>query len=204
MPVDRKKSNGKMIPFKPKKKSKPIEVVPVSEIAKKVFSEAEEIPENPFVDVASIFDELIAKERMQHMKLEIIDYSETYYKTIAKKPMTEKRGGKFVQLRNAEKEAEYLVFSPSELSSFHANIIERFCLLKGIDGAYTTVKKDRFEIHDSEWHIVGGGKWTIDDNEKRLILFDNSGVYGKFDSKGLRKKILDSGKLQGYEVKLIG
>ncbi|MBI4690037.1 MAG: hypothetical protein HY754_07190 [Nitrospirae bacterium] len=135
---------------------------------------------------------------------ELIDYSTIFYKTIAKKPMPEKRWGKFIQIKNEGNDTEYLILSPKELSVFHANIVERFCLMKKIAGDYTTRRKDRFEIHDPEWHIVGGGKWAIDDNEKRLVLFDDSGVYGKFDSKGLRKKIMDTDKFLDYEVKIIG
>lgn len=176
-----------IIPFK-HKEYRQIEVIPIHKIAREVFGNLEE-------DVG-------IPEDKSEGGFELIDYSAVFYKTIAKKPMPEKRGGKFIQIRNEE--AEYLVLSPSVLSSFHANIVERFCLLKGIDGSYTTKRKDRFEIHDPEWHIIGGGKWSIDDAEKRLVLSDNSGVYGKFDEKGLRKKILDTGKLIGYEVKIIG
>lgn len=180
-----------IIPFKPKE-VKLIKPFPVHDIAKMVFGNYD-IPEEDESQV----------ERPKGA-FELIDYSTVFYKTIAKKPMPEKRGGKFIQIRNEEKKTEYLVLSPSELSSFHANIVERFCLLKGIEGVYTTKKMDRYEIQDPEWVIVGGGKWSIDDNEKRLVLFDNSGVYGKFDAKGLRKKILDTGKLPGYEITIIG
>ena len=96
------------------------------------------------------------------------------------------------------------MLSPAGLSSFHANIAERFCLLQGIEGEYTTKKMDKYEIYDPEWIIIGGGKWVIDEKEKQLYLFAESLTYGKFDSRGLRKKILADGKLAGYEVKISG
>lgn len=133
----------------------------------------------------------------------MIDYSDIYYKSIVKKPMPLNRGGKFVQLRDEDKSIEYVVLSPGELSSFHANIIERFCLTNDIPGSYTTARKDRFEIHDGDWIIVGGGKWTIDMEKKRLVLFDQSGVYGKFDSKNLRAKMTIS-KFYGYKIIIHG
>ena len=137
------------------------------------------------------------------MEFVLIDYSEVYYKTIAKKPMPVKRGGKFIQIINEGNDAEYLAFSPGELSSFHANIVERFCL-KGIEGSYTTKKRDRFEIRDPEWIIVGGGMWTISDDERRLDLFDQSKVYGKFDPVGLKKKLLSVETLSGYKIQIDG
>ena len=182
----------KIIPFTPKE-CKQIKPIPVHDIAEEVFGDFDTPEEGQ-----------ISQDEQYRGGFELIDYSFFYYKTIAKKPIPEKRGGKFIQIRNEERKTEYLVFSPSELSSFHANIVERFCFLKGIEGVYTTKKMDRYEIQDPEWLIIGGGKWSMDDNEKRLVLFDNSGVYGRFDSNGLRKKILDTGKLQGYEVKIIG
>jgi hypothetical protein len=134
------------------------------------------------------------------MKFKIIDYSDIYFKTISKTDVPSKRGGNFIQIM--DEDTEYLVLSPAGLSSFHANIAERFCLLKGIEGAYTTKRMDKYEIYDPEWIIIGGGKWVIDEKEKRFHLFAESGTYGKFDSRGLRKKILATERLVGYEVKI--
>jgi len=134
------------------------------------------------------------------MKFKIIDYSDIYFKTISKADVPSNRGGKFIQIRNED--AEYLVLSPEGLSSFHANIVGRFCLLNGIEGKYTTKKMDKYEIHDPEWIIVGGGKWVIGEKEKRFHLFAESLAYGKFDLHGLRKKILSTEKLAGFQVKI--
>jgi hypothetical protein len=131
----------------------------------------------------------------------IIDLSEVYFMRIEKTSMPDKRGGKFVQLRNSD--GEYLVFSPKELSSFHANIVERFCMMQKIKGRYTSKRMDCFEIEDQEWEIVGGGKWHIDTKEKKLVLFDTSGMYGKFESKGLKERIRASGNMAEYQIQIL-
>jgi len=108
-----------------------------------------------------------------------------------------KRNGKFVQMRHGE--TEYLVFSPREISPYHADILERFCRERSIDGAYEDGRK-RFSIHDAEWIIQGGGKFEIDETERYIRLYDNSMAYGRFDERGLREKIRQSDMLKDYEV----
>ncbi len=67
------------------------------------------------------------------MTLVFIDYTPLYFTAIARTPVPPVMGGKFVQIRNDE--TEYLVFSPQEFTKYHAGIVERFCLDKGIEGA---------------------------------------------------------------------
>jgi len=134
------------------------------------------------------------------MKFLLFDYSKVYYETISKTTVPSERGGKFIQIRNEDK--EYLVLSPKELSSFHANIVERFCLLKGLEGEYTTKRMDKFEISDPDWDIIGGGKWFVNDKKKWLHLFDVSGVYGKFDHVDLWENLLVSEQFKEYEIRI--
>lgn len=133
-------------------------------------------------------------------KFILIDYSEVFFRTISKSHIPSERGGKFIQIRNEN--TEYLVLSPRELSSFHANIIERFCMLNGLTGEYTTKKMDEYDITDPDWIIIGGGKWFFNDHEKWIHLFDKSGVYGKFDHTGLRDKILSSENFKEYDIRI--
>ncbi|MBI5847172.1 MAG: hypothetical protein HZB31_04360 [Nitrospirae bacterium] len=135
------------------------------------------------------------------MNFMLLDLSEVYFIRIQKTPVPHKRGGKFVQLRNSD--GEYLVFSPKELSSFHANIVERFCLMQKLKGRYTSKRMDSYEIDDPEWEVVGGGKWHIDTREKRLVLFDTSGTYGRFDSNKLKDRIKASGNMAGYQIQIL-
>jgi hypothetical protein len=128
-----------------------------------------------------------------------IDYSGIYYSSVAKTAMPDKLAGKFVQIRNNNK--EYLIFSPKEFTPYHANLVERFCLEKGLSGSYN-IEGKRFDIHDPAWIIVGGGKFEIDKTEKYIRLYDNSMAYGRFDSRGLKEKILLIDKMSDYKVQI--
>ncbi|MDA8240757.1 MAG: hypothetical protein M0Z67_10355 [Nitrospiraceae bacterium] len=131
------------------------------------------------------------------MKTVFIDYSGMYYSGGKKASLPDNRSGKFVQLRKDD--VEYLVFSPSGLTAYHAEIVERFCRDRDIDGVYNTEKK-RFDIHDQTWVVAGGGKFEIDGPGKRLRLYDNSMAYGRFDPRGLRERILQVEALKDYSV----
>lgn len=136
---------------------------------------------------------------VKKMKIAFVDYSERYYSGAAKSTAPHKQDGKFVQLRHDD--TEYLVFSPRGLTSYHADIVERFCREKGIPGVYDAPAK-RFVIHDPAWIIVGGGKFEIDKVEKYILLYDNSMAYGRFDSDGLRERIHKIKKFRDYEVRI--
>ena len=72
----------------------------------------------------------------------LIDYTPFYYTSLAGTPVPAVVAGKFVQIRNGD--TLYLVFSPKELTKYHANIVERFCMDKGIEGSYDAKRR---EIH---------------------------------------------------------
>ena len=122
--------------------------------------------------------------------MKLIDYSQVYYSVLNKQPVPARRKGKFVYLINIASVEEFLILSPIELSKYHATIVERFCQLNAIEGRYTTAKRDYFEIHDSDWTIMGGGYWEIDDTVKTIVLNGCSQAYGSCDLKDLRAKIL--------------
>ena len=74
----------------------------------------------------------------------IIDYTSLYYTSIARTAVPSLVSGKFVQIR---KENElYLVLSPKEMTKYHANIIERFCMDKGIEGSYDILPTSRASL----------------------------------------------------------
>jgi hypothetical protein len=74
-----------------------------------------------------------------------IDYSKLYYTEVARTAVPPVINGKFVQIRTES--TLYLVLSPTEFTKYHANIVERFCLDKGIEGSYDPDKK-RYDIYD--------------------------------------------------------
>jgi hypothetical protein len=127
------------------------------------------------------------------MAFHLIDYSEIWYRYLAKTSLPESRSGKFVQIRNDEE--EYVVLSPSELSKYHANIVGRFCELRGIRGEYNP-KRDYFFVQDSEWEVVGGGFWQLDTMGRTLRLSGASAGYGIFDDENLLK---DIGSLEAWK-----
>ena len=131
------------------------------------------------------------------MKVVSIDYSGIYYEAVAKTSVPDRRSGKFVQIRNND--TEYLVFSPKELTPYHAELVGRFCAEKGLKGSYDDKNKS-FAIHEPDWVVVGGGKFEIDSAEKCIHLYDNSMAYGRFDTNGLRKKIHSISGMSDYTV----
>jgi hypothetical protein len=132
------------------------------------------------------------------MKLIYRDYSRIYYEKIGL-TLPGKTAGKFIQLQHNS--AEYLVFSPKEVSLYHADIVGRFCAERGIPGVYNNTHK-RFDIHDPEWAVIGGGKFAIDRLKKQLRLYDDSMAYGKFNRKGMKEKILSVSTFSGYNVQI--
>jgi hypothetical protein len=133
------------------------------------------------------------------MIMVFIDYTRLYYMAIAKTEVPPVISGKFVQIRNES--TEYLVFSPTEFTKYHANIVERFCLDKGIEGGYDPEGK-RYDIPDRAWIVAGGGKYEIDAHKKTIKLYDNSMAYGKFDIQGLREKIRSQPEFSAFTVRI--
>ena len=126
-----------------------------------------------------------------------VDYSETYYRVICKAQVPSRRDGKFIQLENDE--TEYVVLSPKGLSVFHANIVERFCMLHEIRGHYNA-QVNLFTIDDSGIDIVGGGFWEIDEMKRLLYMFGTSQAYGSFRVTNLKKKVLEVYDMANYEI----
>lgn len=109
----------------------------------------------------------------------------------------DKQSGKFVQIRN--KTMEYLVLGPKETALYHADLVERFCAERGLRGSRTADGK-RFDIHEPQWVVVGGGKFEMERAGKRIRFYDDSMAYGRFDPKRLKEKILKTRALPDYTV----
>jgi hypothetical protein len=133
------------------------------------------------------------------MEFRIIDYSFLHFRG-RKGPAPASREGKFVQLRNGE--VEYLVFSPDAMSTYHANIIARFCHDEKIAGLYRTWRTDDFRFKAAGWKIVGGGYWEVDEDRMRMTLSGTAQPYGKFDPEGLVLKIISLGGMEEYDIEI--
>jgi hypothetical protein len=127
----------------------------------------------------------------------LIDYTTFFYNSFSGTPVPTIVIGKFVQIRNGN--TLYIVFSPKEFTKYHANIVERFCMDKGIEGSYDS-KREKFTIANQAWQIVGGGKFERDANKKTIKLYDNSMAYGKFDATGLKEMLVTLPEFSGYTV----
>jgi hypothetical protein len=126
-----------------------------------------------------------------------VDYSKSFFRSRAKKNIPLKRTGKFVQLRNYD--SEYLVLAPKEMAAYHANIVERFFTEQRIKGAYNK-KRDLYTTKDTEWDIVGGGVWAINEGEKSLAFSGRSIAYGSYDRRGLKDRLSAVKVLSGYQI----
>ena len=131
------------------------------------------------------------------MSFVFIDYTPLFFTAIARTPVPPAADGKFVQIRNGA--TEYLVLSPREFTKYHAGIVERFCLDKGIEGSYDHERK-RYDIADQAWVVGGGGKFEIDRDRMAIRLFDDSMAYGKFDRAGMAEKLLSLPDFAGFTV----
>jgi hypothetical protein len=131
------------------------------------------------------------------MPFNFIDYSPFFYSSVAGTAVPPVTAGKFVQIRNGN--ALFVVLSPKELTKYHANIVERYCMDKGLEGSYDK-RREQFFIHDLAWQIVGGGKFERDDNKKAIKLYDNSMAYGKFDATGMREMLGALPEFSGYAI----
>jgi len=127
----------------------------------------------------------------------LIDYTPFYFTSIAGTKVPPLTSGKFIQIRSGN--TLFLILSPKELTKYHANIVERFCMDKGIEGSYDA-KREKFTITDHEWQIVGGGKFERDADKKAIKLYDNSMAYGKFDATGLKDMLGSLQEFSGYTV----
>jgi len=131
------------------------------------------------------------------MPITFLDYTPFYFTSIAGTPTPSAVTGKFVQVRNGN--TLYLVLSPKELTKYHANIVERFCMDNGIEGSYDS-RREKFTIADRAWQVGGGGKFERDMNKKAIKLYDNSMAYGKFDATGLEEALAALPEFVGYSV----
>ncbi len=128
------------------------------------------------------------------MEFRIVDYSPILFKKIV--PAT--RHGKFLQLVE-DGEVEMLILSPYQLSKYHAQILERYCVLNDIEGRFVKMP-DFFQATGSDIEVIGGGHWKIDDSVRRLVLNGESTMYGAFNKEGLSGKVRALPEYSSYTV----
>jgi len=134
-----------------------------------------------------------------YMTYTLINYIPFYYETIVKARTPSLIMGKFVLMRHEK--ALVLILSPKDFTKYHANIVERFCLDKGLEGNWDAQHKS-YSILDTAWSVAGGGKLALDATRKTIKFFDDSMAYGKFDASLLRNIIASVPDFQGYAIKI--
>jgi len=132
--------------------------------------------------------------------MKFIDFSDLYFRSIAKAALPACRRGKFVHMEYGDD--EYLVLSPVEFHVYHAMIVERFCSLHGIEGQYDRAKH-AFNLYDAECAVLGGGVWLMDDERRIFRISGVSQVYGSFDRPRVLQALKTVGRLRGYEIECV-
>jgi len=88
------------------------------------------------------------------MLMTLFDYTPVYFNSLAGTSVPTVVAGKFVQIRSGN--TLYLILSPREFTKYHANIVERFCMDKGIEGSYDA-KREKYTIADQAWQVIVAG-----------------------------------------------
>jgi hypothetical protein len=135
------------------------------------------------------------------MLLRFVDYCPLYFTELREQPLPSHREGKLVVLRNAS--ARYVVLSPRQLSTYHANIVERFLWGEGIPGRYNA-KRDVFTFDAPAWHVEGGAHWQWDDEQRVLRLSGASQAYGGLDLAPLAAELRDVSDLRDLKIVVEG
>ena len=126
------------------------------------------------------------------MKLEI-----TEYRPADGSDQPSQSEGKFVQL--VLEDCEYLVFAPFSLHGYHNQIVAHFLDDRGISHRWRD--PETLDVDTPSVRVIGGGRYRVDAAAQALHLWDNSQVYGRFDSRGLSDKIAASDhEWRGYAI----
>ena len=143
-------------------------------------------------------EELSRKGHEERMNVNFVDYSELWFRRIRKGDLPSVRSGKFILV--ADSSSRWAVFSPAELSTYHAVIAERFFASQGVAGRYDAARK-KFLPVGSDWRILGGGLWHCNSDTGTLWIYGRSAVYGGVDLAALAKSLENTA---GWEKVLPG
>ena len=86
--------------------------------------------------------------------------------------------GKFLQLRLAAR--DYILFATVTECRYHSQILARFLSEQGIPHRWEQAVHLVVDYPGLE--VVGGGRFRLDVSRESLQVWDDSSVYGRFDS----------------------
>ncbi len=128
--------------------------------------------------------------------MELIDYFQSYCELAAGMSVPVQRRGKYILVKNHD--LALLLLGMPELHPYHADIMAAYCGREGIryrrDEATGQVVPKKPKVH-----VMGGGRYEIDDAAMTLRLHDYSTAYGPPDP-----SLLPKDKIAGYTVDLSG
>ncbi len=111
------------------------------------------------------------------------------YPTIEAMRHLEEVRGKFVQIR--WKGEPWLIFASKDQHAFHNQIVAHFMSEQHLPHHWQSPEVLNFDQPKLE--IIGGGKFLLDWSEKKLKLFAESMVYGRFHEEGLMASLAQCG-----------
>lgn len=108
--------------------------------------------------------------------------------------------GKFVQIVH-EEDGYYLIFSPTSICTYHAQIVNLFCK-EHLTHWYFDIneKQDHGQLQVEKATIVGGGYYEIFSEARRLNLHGASLAFGDYEVLGLEEKINSIPRFLNYKV----
>ena len=97
--------------------------------------------------------------------------------------------GKFLQLRLAAR--DYILFATAAECRYHNQILARFLSEQGIPHRWE--QATNLVVDHPELAVIGGGRFRLDVNRESLHVWDDSSVYGRFDSSQLALQLAAAG-----------
>lgn len=83
-------------------------------------------------------------------------------------------------------EREYWVFATPDRCRYHSDILSAF--LAEMDVSVQRNENGAFEL-EPDIRVLGGGLFRCDRRSRELVLYDDSTIFGRFDSDGAADKL---------------
>ena len=97
--------------------------------------------------------------------------------------------GKFLQLRLAAR--DYILCATATECRYHNQILARFLSEQGIPQRWEQAVN--LVVDHPELAVIGDGRFRLDVNRESLHVWDDSSVYGRFDSSRLAVQLAAAG-----------
>lgn len=92
-----------------------------------------------------------------------------------------------------------LVAGRVEEYPYHANLVYRFCVERGIPSRWER-KPDLLTVFDEETEIQGGGWMEINQSDRSLRIYGHSKAYGRFPANEVNRIIITDSFFEPFSV----